>query len=102
MTVLAVDRRSHDLMTAPRAAVEESWMDVHAGTAAARDELGHALIEKVNRRDPWPRIFAADRRLARLDEFARRHAAEAAGITYISPNQMPLFDGCVDPDDRSA
>lgn len=96
------DGRSHDLITLPRSGVEEAWADVHASTAEARDELGHALIEKVNGRDPWPRIFAADRRLARLDEYARRHAGEAAGLTYIDRNQLPLFDGCLDGDKQGA
>jgi len=71
-------------------------MDVQALALEARRQLGHAVVAKVTGRDPWPRIFAADQRLNRLNEYARRHAAEAAGITFIAPGQMPLADGCFD------
>lgn len=87
---------------ATRSGMEEQWMDVQALTLEARRDLGHALVEKVNDRDPWPRIFAADRRLNRLNEYARRHAAEAAGISFLSPGQLPLPDGCFGDDGGAA
>jgi HEAT repeat protein len=76
--------------------VEELCMDIQVLTLDARRELGQALVEKLNDRDPWPGIYAADRRLTRLSDYARRHAAEAAGITFISPDQLelPMPDGC--------
>jgi hypothetical protein len=101
MTVAAlavVDRRSTDLITLPRAGVEEQWMDVQAETFEVRRELGRALQDKIANRDPWPHIGAADRRLIRLQDRARQQAAEAAGITFIAPGQteLPLADSCFD------
>lgn len=94
------DGRSHDLITLPRAATEEAWMDVQAEAFEVRRELGRALVDHQRGRSPMPRLFAADRRLIRLHDRARQRAAEAAGITYISPGQMPLLDGC-GPDNKS-
>jgi hypothetical protein len=96
------DGRSHDLVSVPRASLEGDWMDVQAEAFEVRRELGRALQDKIADRDPWPRIGVADRRLIRLHDRARQRAAEDAGITFISPGQMPLPDGCFDPDDRSA
>jgi len=96
-----VDRRATDLLTLPRSAVEESWIDVTAAVTEIREELGDAHRDLLARRDPRLHLIAAHNRLGRLREYARRHAGEAAGITYISPDQLPLFDGCA-PDGRSA
>ena len=95
------DGRSIDLITLPRAAVEESWMDVQVVATEIREVLGDAHRDLLERRDPRLHLAAAHERLGRLNEYARRHAGEAAGITYISPDQLPLFDGCA-PDGRSA
>lgn len=97
-----VDRRSHDLITLPRAGVEESWMDVRASALEIREELGHAHSELLARRDPRRHLFAAHDRLNWLADMSKRKAGEAAGISFISPGQLPLPDGCFDPDDRSA
>jgi len=95
---VALDRRSHDLITMPRSTLEGDWMDVQAEAFEVRRELGRALQDKIADRDPWPRLGAADRRLIRLHDRARQRAAEAAGITFISPGQteLPLADGCFD------
>jgi hypothetical protein len=100
MTV-ALDRRSHDLVSVPRSGLSESWMDVRASAFEARRELGQALVDQRRGRSPMPRVFRADQRLIRIEEFARRKAAEAEGITFIAvadPNQMelPLPDSCFD------
>ncbi|MEO7332811.1 MAG: hypothetical protein ABIZ71_02585 [Gemmatimonadales bacterium] len=98
MTV-AVDRRSHDLVSIPRAGLEESWMDVTARAFEARRSIGRAYVEVKRHADPLPHLFDADRRLVSLTEFARRQAGEAAGIRYIepvAPGQLPLPDSCFD------
>ena len=89
----ALDRRTRDHLTQVRSTVEESWMDVQAASFEIRREVARAYLEHQHGHDPLPHLFAADRRLMRLTEHARRRAAEAAGITYISPEQLPLFDG---------
>jgi hypothetical protein len=101
-TLVHPDGRSHDLVTLPRAATEEAWIDVQATAWEARRDIGSAYQASRAGRSPAPRLMAADGRLLRLQNYARQRAAEAAGITYISPGQMPLPDGCFDPDDRSA
>jgi len=104
MTV-AVDGRSHDLVSIPRSGLEEAWMDVTASAIAIREDLGLAHEDLLARRDPRTHLFRADRGLVSLREYGRRRAGEAAGITYIepiAPGQLPLPDGCFDPDDRSA
>lgn len=100
MTV-AVDRRSHDLVSIPRSGLSESWMDVRASAFEARRELGRALVDNRAGRSPMPRLFRADQRLIRLEQYARQRAAESEGITFIAPadpNQLelPLADGCFD------
>lgn len=92
--MILVDHRTHDFLTIPRAGAEEAWMDVQVGSFEARRAIGRAYVEVKHQRDPLPDLYAADRRLVRLTEYARRRAAEAAGITYIAPGQMPLPDGC--------
>lgn len=96
------DGRSRDLITLPRARVEESWMDVQVAAIEVREVLGGAHRDLLERRDPRLALVSAHERLGRLNEYARQRAGEAAGITYISPGQMPLPDGCFDPDNRSA
>lgn len=100
-TQARADGRSRDLITLPRAGVEESWMDVQVVAIEVREELGEAHRDLLERRDPRLHLVAAHERLGRLTEYARRRAGEAAGISYISPDQLPLFDGCA-PDGRSA
>jgi hypothetical protein len=97
-TLARVDRRARDLITVPRAALEESFLDVQALTFEARRELAKAYVAEKRGADPLPYLYAADRRLIRLHDRARQRAAEAAGITFISPGQteLPLLDGCVD------
>ena len=95
-TLARLDQRAADLVTVPRAALEGDYMDFQAETFEVRRELGRALQDKIAHRDPWPRLYAADRRLIRLHDRARQRAAEAAGITFISPGQMPLPDSCFD------
>ena len=91
---VAVRARSRD--TLPRASVEESWMDVRASAFEVRRDLGRAYRDLSCKRDPREHLFSADNRLIRIEQHARRHAAEAAGITFISPGQqtLPLPDGC--------
>jgi hypothetical protein len=96
------DGRSRDLITLPRAGVEEAWMDVQASALETREILGDAHRDLLERRDPRPHLFDAHDRLTWLADMAHRKAGEAAGITFISPGQMPLPDGCFDSDDRSA
>lgn len=91
-----------DFHTLPRSAVEESWMDVRAAAFEVRREVGRAYQARQLGRDPIPHLLNADRRLMRLEEYGRRHAGEAAGLTYISPDQLALFDGCLPGDDRGA
>ncbi len=86
-------RVSTDLVTAPRSSVEEAWMDVTATAIAIREDLGKAHEQLLLRREPRPHLFTADARLTRLIEYGRRHAAEAAVITYIHQDQLALFDG---------
>ncbi len=97
---LALDRRSHDLVSIPRSGLSESWMDVRASAFEARRELGQALVDQRSGRSPMPRLFRADQRLIRIEQYARQKAAEAEGITFIDladPNQLPLFvDSCLD------
>ena len=100
MTV-AVDRRSHDLVSIPRSGLSESWMDVRASAFEARRDLGQALVDQRAGRSPMPRLFRADQRLIHLEQLARQRAAEAEGITFIDladPNQLelPLPDSCFD------
>ena len=106
MTV-ALDRRSHDLVSVPRSGLTESWMDVRSSAFEVRRELGRALVDHQAGRSPMQRVFRADQRLIRLEQYARQRAAESEGITFIAPadpNQLelPLPDGCFDPDNRSA
>lgn len=98
MTVAVADRRSHDLVTVPRAGLEEAWADVHASAFEVRRAVAKAYVAEKRGADPLPHLFDADRRLVRLDEYARRQAGEAAGITYIDKDQLvlPLADGCFD------
>jgi hypothetical protein len=105
MTV-ALDRRSHDLVSIPRSGLSESWMDVRASALEARRELGKALVDHRRGQSPMPGVFRADRRLIRLEQYARQRAAEAEGITFLEPldpNQLelPLGDGCFGPDGRA-
>jgi len=95
-----IDRRSHDLLTLPRAGVEESWMDVQALTWETRRDIGRAYQDTQARRSPVARLISADRRLIRLHQFARRKAGEAAGISFIPRGQLalPLHDGCLGPE----
>jgi len=93
-TLARPDRRSHDLITLPRAATEEAWIDVQATAWEARRDIGSAYQASRAGESPTPRLIAADGRLLRLQNYARRRAAEAAGVTFISPDQLPLFDGC--------
>lgn len=90
-SIARVDGRARDLITIPRSSLEEAWMDVAAGAVEVRELLGEAHKDLLARRDPRLHLVAAHVRLGRLGEYARRHAAEAAGITYISRDQMPLF-----------
>jgi hypothetical protein len=93
MTV-AIDGRSHDLISLPRAAAEEAWCDVAASAWEARRDIGRAYQASRSGESPTPRLIAADGRLLRLHNYARRRAAEAAGITFIAPGQESLWDGC--------
>ena len=77
-------------------------MDVQVAAIEVREVLGDAHRALLARRDPRLALATAHERLGRLNEYARRRAGEAAGITYISPGQLPLPDGCFDPDNRSA
>jgi len=88
---LALDRRAHDLVTIPRSGLSESWMDVRASAFEARRELGQALVDQRQGRSPMPRVFRADQRLIRLEQYARQRAAEAEGITFIPRGQLRLF-----------
>lgn len=90
------DRRVTDFITLPRARVEESLMDVHAGLVELRETLGDAHRDLLDRRDPRHALFDADGQIVQLDNHARRNAAEAAGITFISVDQQSLWDGCLD------
>ena len=101
-TLARLDQRGTDLVTVPRATLENSWLDVQASAWEARRDIGSAYQASRAGKSPTPRLVAPDRRLMRLTEFARRQAGEAAGISYISPNQMPLFDGCLDGDQQGA
>lgn len=85
------DGRARDLITVSRSSLEESFLDVQAVARHVRELLGEAHKDLLARRDPRPHLIDAHVRLGRLNEYARRHAAEAAGITYISADQMPLF-----------
>lgn len=78
-------------------------MDVHAGAVEIRETLGDAHRDLLERRDPRRALFDADDQLVQLSNVARRNAAEAAGITFIDPNQLelPLHDGC-GPDGQGA
>lgn len=91
----ALGRVSSDVLERPRSTVEESWSDVHVLAFETRRDLGRAYVARDRGADPLPHLIAADRRLMRLDEYARRHAAEAAGITYLHPDQLVLFDEAV-------
>ena len=95
-TVARPDGRSRDLLTLPRAAVEEQWLDVQAAAWEARRDIGRAFQASRAGRSPVARLVAADGRLLRLQNQARQRAAEAAGITFISPDQTSLWDGCLD------
>jgi hypothetical protein len=94
------DRRSHDLITLPRAATEESWIDVQAVTFEVRQSVAKAYVAEKRGSDPLPHLFEADRRLVRLNEYARRQAGEVAGLVYIDREQQTLWDGC-GPDGRA-
>lgn len=96
MNLAVLDRRSTDTIERPRSGVVEDWMDVEASAFEARRDIGHAYAATTRQRDPLPRLYAADRRLIRLEQFARQRAGEAEGISYIAPNQTSLWDGCVD------
>jgi hypothetical protein len=98
---LAADARSTDLVTVPRSGIEESWMDVTTLSFEVRRDLGRAYQARERGADPLPHLFLADQRLIRLNEYSRRQAAEAAGITYIHPSQLSLFDGCLPDGDRA-
>lgn len=82
-------------------AAEAPWMNVHVLAFETRRDLGRAYVARDRGADPLPHLINADRRLMRLDEYARRHAAEAAGITYIHPAQLSLFDGCMPGDGQA-
>jgi len=99
MTLASIDRidgRHQRFISLPQAEAEGAWMDVQALTWEARRDLGRAYQDTQARRSPVARLISADRRLIRLTQYARRKAGEAAGLSFISPNQMPLFDGCFD------
>jgi len=73
----------------------EQWADVKASVYEVRREIGRAYTERPA--SPWPRLAVADRRLVRLAEYARMRAAEAEGIGYVAPGQLPMaLDGCYD------
>ncbi len=97
---LAVDRRGRDLVEVNRSRVEESWMDVQTLAFEVRRDLGRVYQQRERGRDGLPHLVNADHRLIRLEQYARRQAAEAAGITFIDRNQLVLFDGC-GPDGRA-
>lgn len=98
---LAADARGTDLVEVNRSGIEEAWMDVRAAAFEVRRDVARAYQARERGADPLTHLLAADQRLMRLEEFGRRHAGEAAGITYISPDQLPLFDGCA-PDGRAS
>lgn len=75
-----------------QAALEAPWMDTHALAFEVRRDVGRAYQAIERGTDPLPFLFDADRRLTRLSEYARRLAGEAIGITYISPDQLSLFE----------
>ena len=103
-TLARPDARSHDLLTLPRAAVEEAWLDVQAIAWEARRGIGKAYQASRAGRSPVPPLVATDGLLRGLQNAARRRAAEAAGISFISPAQMtlPLHDGCMRGDGGAA
>lgn len=76
-------------------------MDVQALTTEVRRDLGRAYQARERGRDGIAHLFTADQRLVRLENYARRQAAEAAGITFIDPAQLSLFDGCLPGDGRA-
>lgn len=82
-------------------AVEAPWMDIHVLAFETRRDLGRAYVARGKGTDPLPHLVAADQRLIRLDNYARRMAAEAAGITFIDPAQLSLFDGCLPGDGQA-
>lgn len=88
----ALGRVSSDVLERPRSAVEESWMDVTAIAFEVRRDVARAYVARDRGSDPLPHLLAADQRLLRLEEYSRRQAGEAAGITYIDPSQLALFD----------
>jgi len=102
-TLARIDQRAKDVVSVPRSTLESSWMDVQALTFEARRDVARAYVAEKRGVDPVPSLFDADRRLVRLDQYARRQAAEAAGITFLTPGQLalPLADGC-GPRGRSA
>lgn len=83
--------RAEDV-TVPRSSLEEAWMDVSAASFEVRRDLGRAYQALERGTDLLDHLLTADRRLIRLTEYARRLSGEAAGITYISPDQLPLFE----------
>jgi hypothetical protein len=78
--VTSSDRRATDLISVPRARIAHSWMDVRAISAAtlACLEAGRTSDARIG--------------LVRIEEYARKRAAEAEGIGYVAPDQLPLFD----------
>ena len=99
MTVATLDRRVHAVIELPRHRVAEDWMDVGALAFETRRDVAAAW--KTRRLEP---LYAADAKLVRLSEFARRRAGEAEGIDYITPGQelLPFADGCLPEDDGAA
>lgn len=80
-----VDRRTE------RTDPQSQWMDVQVIALETRRELGRAYIDLGMERDPRPLLDSAGARMVRLEQYARRRAGEAAGISYISPGQVILF-----------
>ena len=87
-----LDRRSHDLITIDR----EAYLDAEYGLLCLnrqlRVEIARAYLARRKCESPLTHLAAADRLAERIIEYARRRAAETSGITYISRDQLPIWE----------
>jgi hypothetical protein len=89
---LKFDGRAHDVIAIDRDAYVDAWYGSLSLVEQARAELARAVEAAERREEYLPYLEAVDRLLGRLIEYARRQAAEASGITYISRDQLPIWE----------